>query len=35
VLWLNRFQIAQEEQALLARFGSSYAAYCRRVRRWL
>ncbi len=35
VLWLNRFQIAPEEQALLARFGSSYAAYCRRVRRWL
>lgn len=35
VLWLNRFQIAPEERALLARFGSSYAAYCRRVRRWL
>ncbi len=35
VLWLNRFQIAPEEQALLARFGSRYAAYCRRVRRWL
>ncbi len=34
VLWLNRFQIAPEERALLALFGEGYAAYCRRVRRW-
>lgn len=34
VLWLNRFQIAPEEHALLALFGEDYAAYCRRVRRW-
>ncbi len=34
VLWLNRFQIAPEERALLALFGEDYAAYCRRVRRW-
>lgn len=35
VLCLNRFQIRAEEGALAARFGETYAAYCRRVRRWL
>jgi protein-S-isoprenylcysteine O-methyltransferase Ste14 len=33
--YLTRFQIKPEERALLARFGSPYAAYLRRVRRWL
>lgn len=35
VLYLNRFQIAPEEQALTAKFGASYLDYTRRVRRWL
>ena len=35
VLYINRFQIAPEEHALRARFGSDFDAYCRRVRRWL
>jgi protein-S-isoprenylcysteine O-methyltransferase Ste14 len=33
--YLTRFQIKPEERALLARFGPPYAAYLRRVRRWL
>jgi protein-S-isoprenylcysteine O-methyltransferase Ste14 len=35
VAYMNRFQIAPEERALLARFGEPYAAYLRSVRRWL
>jgi protein-S-isoprenylcysteine O-methyltransferase Ste14 len=35
VAYLNRFQIAPEEAALTALFGAEYAAYQRRVRRWL
>jgi protein-S-isoprenylcysteine O-methyltransferase Ste14 len=35
VLWLTVFQIKPEENALKARFGDEYDAYCRRVRRWL
>ena len=33
--WLTRFQIIPEERALAARFGEEFAAYQRRVRRWL
>jgi protein-S-isoprenylcysteine O-methyltransferase Ste14 len=33
--YLTQFQIKPEERALLARFGQPYAAYLRRVRRWL
>lgn len=33
--WLTRFQIVPEERLLAARFGESYAAYRRRVPRWL
>jgi len=35
VFYLNRFQIAPEEKALTARFGSEFAAYCVKVRRWI
>jgi len=35
VLYINRFQIAAEERALEARYGSAYTAYRRAVRRWL
>ena len=35
VAYLDRYQIRPEEQALRARFGDDYAAYCSRVRRWL
>jgi protein-S-isoprenylcysteine O-methyltransferase Ste14 len=35
VLYINRFQVQPEERALLERFGSEYAAYQQRVRRWL
>jgi protein-S-isoprenylcysteine O-methyltransferase Ste14 len=35
VAYLNRFQIAPEERALRARFGSSFCDYQRSVRRWL
>lgn len=35
VLYMNRFQIAPEEQALTRLFGSEYEAYKTRVRRWL
>jgi len=34
-LLIARYQIMPEERALLAKFGDSYTAYCRRVRRWL
>lgn len=35
VLYITRFQIQPEEKVLAARFGSSFADYCSRVRRWL
>lgn len=35
VLYLNRFQITPEEQALESLFGDEYRAYKREVRRWL
>lgn len=35
VLYLNRFQIVPEERALFALFGTAYADYMARVRRWL
>jgi protein-S-isoprenylcysteine O-methyltransferase Ste14 len=35
VLYLNLFQIAQEERALTALFGQAFVAYQSRVRRWL
>lgn len=35
VLYIDRFQIAPEERVLLAKFGSAYAEYKARVRRWL
>jgi len=35
VLYINRFQIVPEERALQRLFGSDYAAYKSRVRRWL
>ena len=33
--FITRFQIIPEERAMLANFGADYAAYRRRVRRWL
>lgn len=35
VLYMNRFQIAPEERALAAKFGTQYGAYMQEVRRWL
>lgn len=35
VLYIGRFQIAPEERVLSTLFGSEYAAYRSRVRRWL
>ena len=35
VWFMNRFQIAPEERALEARFGSEYSRYRSRVRRWI
>ncbi|HCE07252.1 MAG TPA: protein-S-isoprenylcysteine methyltransferase [Oxalobacteraceae bacterium] len=35
VLYIDRFQIAPEERALLSVFGSEYATYKKSVRRWL
>ncbi len=35
VWYMNRFQIAPEERALLNKFGSEYAGYMVKVRRWL
>lgn len=35
VAYLNRFQIEPEERALLEKFGTPYAEYMARVRRWI
>ncbi|KRE42781.1 methyltransferase family protein [Knoellia sp. Soil729] len=35
VLVVDRFQVRPEEEALRARFGEAYDAYCSRVRRWV
>ena len=35
VLFIDRFQIAPEERVMSAKFGSAYADYKTRVRRWL
>jgi protein-S-isoprenylcysteine O-methyltransferase Ste14 len=35
VLYMNRFQIEPEEDALRSRFGQEFDTYARRVRRWL
>lgn len=35
VWYMNRFQIIPEERALLERFGSAFAAYSTKARRWL
>ena len=35
VAYITRYQIVPEERALQAKFGSAYAAYRARVRRWL
>jgi protein-S-isoprenylcysteine O-methyltransferase Ste14 len=35
IAYMTRYQIKPEERALLAKFGSEFAAYMSRVRRWL
>lgn len=35
VLYMNRFQIEPEEQALASLFGEAFTTYASRVRRWL
>jgi protein-S-isoprenylcysteine O-methyltransferase Ste14 len=35
VLYMNRFQIAPEEDFLAARFGAAYRTYCESVPRWI
>ncbi|SEG11335.1 methyltransferase family protein [Nitrosomonas ureae] len=35
VVYLNRFQIIPEENALLAKFGNDYARYLKSTRRWV
>jgi protein-S-isoprenylcysteine O-methyltransferase Ste14 len=35
VAYMSRYQIEPEERALLARFGTEFAEYMSRVRRWL
>ena len=35
LLYLDRFQVVAEERALATAFGEDYAAYARRVRRWI
>lgn len=34
-VYINRFQIVPEEQALTTLFGDAYRDYCSRVRRWI
>jgi len=34
VMYMNKFQILPEEEALLKLFGKEYTAYCTLVRRW-
>lgn len=35
IVYLQRYQIHPEEQALQAKFGSPYLHYCQQVRRWI
>jgi protein-S-isoprenylcysteine O-methyltransferase Ste14 len=35
VAYMNQYQIKPEERALLARFGTEFAQYMSRVRRWI
>lgn len=35
VAWMDRYQIAPEERALRALFGTEFERYCSEVRRWL
>ena len=35
VAWMSRYQIAPEERALRALFGTEFERYCSEVRRWL
>ncbi|MCY1554728.1 hypothetical protein D9M68_913200 [compost metagenome] len=35
MLYMNRFQIGPEEEALASLFGEDFATYRTRVRRWL
>lgn len=35
ILFMNRFQIIPEENALLKKFGDGYAGYLKSIRRWL
>lgn len=35
ILFINKFQIAPEEKAMLALFGEEFVRYSQRVRRWL
>jgi protein-S-isoprenylcysteine O-methyltransferase Ste14 len=35
VLYINRYQIGPEERVLASLFGAEYAAYKKKVRRWL
>ncbi|MFC3034720.1 methyltransferase family protein [Pseudoalteromonas fenneropenaei] len=35
IAYLQRFQIAPEERAMVALFGSEYLHYCQQVRRWI
>lgn len=35
VLYMNRFQIIPEEQAMVEKFGDEFTSYCNNVRRWI
>ena len=35
ILFITRFQIKPEEEALTISFGSEYTQYCKDVRRWI
>ena len=35
VLYMNRYQIGPEERVLSSLFGAEYAAYTKKVRRWI